>query len=57
MRLAYITSMKKGLPSFVYREIEAFIKKGLKVTIFATKFAEGVYMVPEGGDLYKLNFY
>jgi colanic acid/amylovoran biosynthesis glycosyltransferase len=44
MRVAYITTMKRGLPSFVYRELEFLSQAGLEVGVFATKFADGLFM-------------
>ncbi len=43
-KVAYITSMKKGLPSFVDREIREVKKSGVQVRLFATKYAPGPYM-------------
>ncbi|MDZ7263407.1 MAG: glycosyltransferase [candidate division KSB1 bacterium] len=37
MHLAYIVGMKAGLEAFIYREIEELMKKGLQITLFATK--------------------
>jgi colanic acid/amylovoran biosynthesis glycosyltransferase len=47
MKIAYICSMKRGLPSFVYREIKTLFDRGIKVDIFTTKYKPGLYM-PEG---------
>jgi len=44
MRIAYITSMKRGLPSFIYRQIKTLFAHGLTVDIFTTKYAPGMYM-------------
>ena len=43
MRIAYISTMKHGLPSFVYREIKAISRDGLEIGVFATKYAAGAY--------------
>lgn len=43
-RVAYITSMKKGLPSFVAREITELEKQNIDVRIYATKYSHGLYM-------------
>jgi glycosyltransferase involved in cell wall biosynthesis len=37
MHLAYIVGMKAGLEAFIYREIEELLKRGLQITLFATK--------------------
>ena len=44
LNVAYIISMKFGIPSFTYREIDKLINNGLKITIFPTKYYEGPYM-------------
>ena len=38
MKSAYIVSFGKGLESFIYREIEEMIKRGVDVTLFVTKY-------------------
>lgn len=37
MHLAYIVGMKAGLEAFIYREIEELLKRGIQITLFATK--------------------
>lgn len=44
MRVGYIATMKRGLPTFVYRELEELTYKGAAVAIFTTKYAPGLYM-------------
>ena len=44
MRIAYITTMKRGLPAFVYRELEQLDAGGTSVAVFTTKYAPGLYM-------------
>ncbi len=44
MRIAYITTMKRGLPSFVYREMEQLASSGTEVAVFTTKWGPGLYM-------------
>lgn len=44
MRIAYITTMKRGLPTFVYRELEQLASGGAEVAIFTTKCGPGLYM-------------
>jgi len=50
--VAYITSMKKGLPSFVAREIHELKKMNCQVFIYVTKYSKGLYM-PED-PIYKM---
>ncbi len=44
MIVAYICSMKRGLASFIYREIENLFDRGAEVIIFTTKYSIGLYM-------------
>jgi colanic acid/amylovoran biosynthesis glycosyltransferase len=44
MRIAYVTTMKRGLPAFVYRELEQLADNGTPIAIFTTKYARGLYM-------------
>ncbi len=50
---AYITSMKKGLPSFVTREIDEINKTDNSIFIYSTKYATGLYM-PQN-PVYRMN--
>lgn len=53
LNVAYIVSMKSGLLSFHYREIDELTKNGLKITIFPTKYHPGVYMPNERMHIYR----
>lgn len=44
MRIAYLTTMKRGLPTFVYRELAELTRLGAQVAVFTTKYARGLYM-------------
>lgn len=44
MTIAYIISIKNGVLSFVFSEIEALEGGGLKILLFPTKYNEGPYM-------------
>ncbi|MBI5787402.1 MAG: glycosyltransferase family 4 protein [Candidatus Schekmanbacteria bacterium] len=55
MKVAYITSMKKGLPSFIYREIEMLYDQGMEVEIFSLKFSQGLYMPKKDWKYYHFN--
>ncbi len=52
MKIAYITSMKKGLPSFVMREIDELKKYSVGIEIYATKYSRGLYM--PAGPVYRM---
>jgi len=41
--IAYILSLKGGMPSFNYREIEGIVSRGFKVHIFPTRITDGIY--------------
>ena len=47
MRIGVIASMKKGLELFVYRELSAFARLGLSISLFPTKYQPGLYNPPE----------
>ena len=55
MNIAYIISIKQGMESFVYREIEELIKEGLNIILFPTKYKKGVYMPKPDWDCYVYN--
>ena len=38
IKSAYIVSTGKGLESFIYREVEEMIKKGINITLYVTKY-------------------
>ncbi len=44
MRVAYVISMKRGIHSFVYREIEELQRRDVSVTILAISHGAGPYM-------------
>jgi glycosyltransferase involved in cell wall biosynthesis len=52
-KIGYILSLKGGIPSFNYREIEAVVQKGFEVHIFPTKVSEGLYMPKESWTLHR----
>lgn len=54
MRVAYITTMKKGLPAFVYRELEQLAASGTQIAVFTTKHAPGLYMPHSDWPLVRL---
>jgi len=43
-KLAYITSMKKGIPSFVAREIHELKLMDYQIFFYITKYSKGLYM-------------
>jgi len=43
MKVAFITSMKWGLTHFIYRDIDALVKKGHEVRLFVLRYAKGLY--------------
>ena len=45
--------MKFGIYSFTYREIDELITNGLKITIFPTKYYEGLYMPNKKMGIYR----
>lgn len=55
MRIAYICSMKKGLASFIFREIKALFREGIIVDIFTTKCRPGLYMPEKNWHYYYYN--
>lgn len=38
IKTAYIVSIGKGLESFIYREVEEMLKRGVEITLYATKY-------------------
>jgi glycosyltransferase involved in cell wall biosynthesis len=57
LNVAYITSMKHGLPAFNYRELEELTKLGLNISLFPTKYGKGPYMPKKDWDCYIYNPY
>ncbi len=53
-KIAYITTMKRGLPTFVYRELAQLAAAGLVPAVFTTKFAPGLYMPDADWPLVRL---
>ena len=43
INLAYVLSLKGGLPSFNFREIEEVERRGVSIHLFATKMSPGLY--------------
>ena len=52
-RIGYILSLKGGVPSFNYREIEAVVEMGFQVHIFPTKISDGLYMPKESWHVHR----
>jgi colanic acid/amylovoran biosynthesis glycosyltransferase len=52
LHVAYIISMKGGIRSWVCREVDELVKSGIRITLFPTKYAAGVYRVPPEWGLY-----
>lgn len=48
MNIAFITSMKYGLSQFIFRDIEAFDRKGHGIKLIALRKAAGLYNPPPG---------
>jgi colanic acid/amylovoran biosynthesis glycosyltransferase len=44
---AYVVSIGNGLESFIYHEVEGVIKRGVNVTLFATKYKSGDVYSPK----------
>jgi len=55
MKIGYIISIRKGMNSFIYREIDELIKSGLEVVLFPTKYNKGLYMPKDNWDCYIYN--
>lgn len=51
MKVAYIVSIGKGLESFIFREIDELIKRGLKIVLYTTKFKKNDIFSPKPGWL------
>ncbi|MBI2954668.1 MAG: glycosyltransferase family 4 protein [Chloroflexi bacterium] len=54
LHIGYIASMKRSLPSFVYREIKELMDLGVSITLFATKQGKGIYMPDRSWRFYPL---
>lgn len=52
MKIGYIISIRIGMNSFIYREIDELIKTGLKIVLFPTKYNKGLYMPKDDWDCY-----
>ncbi len=58
MNVVYIVSLGKGLESFIYREIEEMEIRGIKISLFATKFKGGDIFSPKvGWDVERLSYF
>jgi colanic acid/amylovoran biosynthesis glycosyltransferase len=55
MRIGVITTMKKGLEHFVYRELSFFAAAGLAISVFPTKFRPGLYNARAEWKLHRWN--
>lgn len=53
MRVAVIASMKKGLEHFVYREVLFLAEEGFSISLFPTKYQQGLYNAREGWTLHR----
>lgn len=56
MKLAFVISMKYGMTSFIYRDIEALINKGHQVDIFTLKNQQGLYRPKEEWALHTIDY-
>lgn len=52
-RVAYVLSLKGGIPSFNYREIEAVSAEGFEVHLFPTKISSGLYDPKPGWHVHR----
>jgi glycosyltransferase involved in cell wall biosynthesis len=58
MNIAYIVSMNQpGLIAWIFREMEALEKLGVKISVFPTKYSVGPYMPKKNWFLAKWNFF
>lgn len=55
MKIAFVVSMKYGLTSFIFRDIEALVNKGHKIDIFTLHNQQGLYMPKPEWPLYDVN--
>ena len=46
-KVAYIVSIGNGLESFIYREVDEVIKRGVKITLYATKYKSNDVFSPK----------
>lgn len=51
-KIAYVVSMRAGLEAFIYRELDALYKRGLDITLFATRFNPDDVYSPKPGWKY-----
>lgn len=55
--VAYIVSIGKGLESFIYREVDEMIKRGVNIILFSTKYKENdIFSPKEEWQVEKLNY-
>jgi len=52
-KIAYVLSMKEGLPSFNFREIEGVEAHGFEIHIFPTKISPGLYSPKDSWHVHK----
>ncbi len=58
MKVAYIVSIGKGLESFIYREVEEMIKRGIDITLFSTKYnPNDIFSPKEEWKVEKINLF
>lgn len=57
MKIAFITSMKSGLPQFVFRDIKALIDRGHYVRLFTLLNVEGLYNPLRDWDIVPIRFF
>jgi len=55
MKVAYIVSLRLGLVSFIYREINGLRNLGITPVLFVIRKGRGMYMPHEGWECYYLN--
>jgi len=55
MRVAFITSLDKGLPLFLLNEIKYYIEHGIKAKVFFVMRRPGTYMPPKEWEQYYMS--
>lgn len=57
MKVAYIVNAGKGIESFIYREIDQMVQRGIQISLYATKYKKGDIFSPKNEwDLSKLSY-
>lgn len=56
--IAYIVPMGKGLESFVFREVECLMSRGMRLVLFSTKFRKhDIYSPKDGWEYYTFGMF